>query len=143
MAGPNYLTIAPEEVVPGAVAFESLPAGEAIAEGEGYYLDAGTGKAKLAVNTSAAEAALRGVCVGGAAAANQRMVGQRTGSLVAGATAAVIVGTPYFVSGTPGKFCPIADVAPEAFVTLAAFGDADDSLALNITPSGIQVPGGD
>jgi len=123
--------------VAGTETFETLYAGEAIAVGEGYYQLAADLKAYRALNDTAVHAALRGICVAGAAGAGQKMVGQRNMSLTLGSGAAPAVGTPYFVSANAGKFCPVGDLGSGVYVSLAGFGDAVNALKFGINNTGI------
>lgn len=136
------LAITTTEVVAGTVgspSFDQLVAAEVIDPGEVYYINA-VGQAALADNSTAIKAAAKGIAVSGALVAGQYIVGQKNKKVVLGATAAVGQGTPYFLSGTPGKICPAADLAAEDYVTPLGIGGADDDLVLGIAPSGIAVP---
>jgi len=126
------LTITTTQVLPAAtgVSFDELYAGEVIAPGQAYYLKASDSKAYLASTATAAEAAARGICVSGALAANQRMVGQKTGDVTLGAGAAPAVGTPYFVGDAPGSIVPLADLGAGDFMHFLGWGKAGNKLQL-------------
>jgi len=136
------LAITTTEVQPGAAAsstFHTGDAGEAIDPGEFCYVDATDGnKIKLADADAAAAAAavVKGGAVNGAEAANQRVTLQCTGPITVGATAAPAK-VPYFLSDTPGKVCPLADLGAGDRVTYVGTGDGTSIIHLGIHASGI------
>lgn len=133
------LTITATQVLPAATGatFEELFAGEALDCGEVYYLKTSDGKAWRALDATAAEASARGIVVSAAKAANQKMVGQRSGLVTLGAGAAPAVGTPYFVSDNAGKIAPLADLGAGDYMTVLGFGASGNKIQLGIVASGI------
>jgi hypothetical protein len=110
-------------------------AGAAIAAGDIVYLDtATTGKWQLA-DSDAASAEARGqtanigVALNGAAA-NQPVVVLVGGPVTVGAV--LTAGTAYYLSDTPGKLCPVADISGGDYFTL--MGLAASTSVLNVDP---------
>ncbi|TBA38435.1 hypothetical protein [Rhizobium ruizarguesonis] len=110
-------------------------AGETIAAGKAIYLAATTNRWMLADSNSAtAEArqakaiALNGASVG------QPVSFQKSGDITIGA--ALVAGTAYYLSDTPGGICPLADVGTGEYVCLLGLAKSTSVLAI-----GIQFPG--
>jgi hypothetical protein len=105
------LSITAANVVAGSGAKKVTgTAGATIVAGEAVYYDTATSTYKLA-DTDSATAAVRspaGIALNGAAA-NQPVTVLTSGPITIGAT--VAVGDVYYLSGTPGKLAPFADVA--------------------------------
>jgi hypothetical protein len=113
--------------------------GATIAAGQTVYKDPTTGKYLLADNNSPTVAARTpdGIALNGGAL-NQPVTVQTGGDINVGA--ALTVGTPYFMSDTPGGICPLADLATGEFVTLLGIATAANNLKMGILVSGVAVP---
>ncbi|MGY5791914.1 hypothetical protein ACXHXM_16885 len=118
-------------------------AGAAIAAGDIVYLDATTtGKWQLADSDAAAaeargQTANLGVALN-SAAANQPISVLTGGPVTVGAV--LTAGTAYYLSDTPGKLCPVADITGGDYFTL--IGLAASASVLNVDPqySGVASP---
>ncbi|MBB3396871.1 hypothetical protein [Rhizobium sp. BK060] len=118
-------------------------AGAAIAAGDIVYLDATTtGKWQLADSDAAAaeargQTANLGVALN-SAAANQPISVLTEGPVTVGAV--LTAGTAYYLSDTPGKLCPVADITGGDYYTL--IGLAASTSVLNVDPqySGVASP---
>lgn len=109
-------------------------AGVTITAGQAVYLDATTGKWALADADSATAAQRRaaGIALNGAAL-NQPIKVLTSGDVTIGAT--VTAGVAYYLSGTAGGICPVADVGTGEYVCL--LGIATSASVLRV---GIQFP---
>lgn len=104
------LSITAASVVRGSNAStQQADAGVAITAGQALYISSATGKFALAdSNSGTAEAkAATHIALNGAAA-NQPVLGQKSGDITIGAT--LTPGATYWLSDTPGGICPDADV---------------------------------
>lgn len=104
-------------------------AGVAITAGQAVYLSPTTGKYDLA-DTDSATAAVRaahGVALNGAAA-NQPIAVCTKGPVTIGAT--LVAGEVYYLSGTAGGICPVADVAAGDYPLVV--GQAASTSVLNV-----------
>lgn len=135
------ITVTASNVVAGAGAATTTgTAGAAIAAGEVVFLDATTtGKWQLA-DSDAATAAARGqgANVGialNSASANQPLVVQTSGPITLGAVLAA--GQAVYLSATPGKLCPLADLLAGDYVTLLGLATSTSVLDLDIQYSGV------
>lgn len=126
------LTITAASVVAGANAKITYgTAGATITAGQAVYLDSTTGKWALA-DTDSATAAVRsamGIALNGAAI-NQPVAVQSAGALTIGAT--IAAGVAYYLSGTPGGICPIADVAAGDYPLILGMGASTTVLNVSI-----------
>lgn len=105
-------------------------AGAAIAIGEVVYKDS-NGKYQLADADGAT--ALRspiGFALSGASAANQPIHVLKSGPLTVGAV--LTAGTAYYLSDTPGKICPLADVTGGDYIVLIGLATSTSVLQVNI-----------
>lgn len=125
------LSITAANVVPGSNAkTETGVAGATITAGQVVYKDSADNKFKLA-DTDSATAAARspyGIALNGASA-NQPLTVQISGSITIGA--AVTAGVFYYLSGTAGGICPVADVAAGDYPCV--IGPATSASLMNIT----------
>ncbi|MBB4192791.1 hypothetical protein [Rhizobium aethiopicum] len=118
-------------------------AGAAIAAGDIVYLDtATTGKWQLA-DSDAATAEARGQTgnIGVAlnsAAANQPIVVQTEGPVTLGAV--LTAGVAYYLSDTPGKLCPVADITGGDYYTLVGLAASTTVLNVDFQYSGVASP---
>ena len=132
------LTITAASVVPGSDARISHgTAGATITAGQAVYLDsATTGKWQLA-DTDSATAAVRaahGVALN-SASLNQPIAVQTEGDITIGAT--IAAGVAYYLSGTPGGICPVADVAAGDYPLVIGMGKSTTVLDINIVYPGV------
>jgi hypothetical protein len=109
---------------------QRLVLGAAVAAGELVYKEASSSKAKLADNDNAtAEVrAVFGMALGGGATDQPVLFAQNTAIVDVGAV--LTAGVDYYLSGTPGKICPRADVTT---------GDDPVRIGMALTPSRLQL----
>ncbi|MER9883102.1 hypothetical protein [Mesorhizobium sp. M0118] len=106
-------------------------AGATITAGQWVYLDSTTGKYGLA-DTDSATAGVRsaiGVALN-SASANQPLAVQSDGLVTIGG--AILAGVAYYLSGTPGAMCPIADVAAGDYPLVLGMGVSTTVLDISI-----------
>jgi len=120
---------------------QNATAGEAITAGQVVYSDA-TNSVKLAqADGTAAEAVAVGIALNNAAS-GQPITYVVSGGINPGGT--VVVGKPYFVSGTAGGIAIINTATPIPavgdYVTLLGIGTTSSNIALSIIVSGVEVP---
>lgn len=115
---------------------EQALAGETITAGQAVYLDSSSGKYLKADADSATAAAraVRGIALNGASL-NQPLSIQRTGDITIGGTLAA--NTAYYLSGTPGGICPLADVGTGEYMTLIGVAISTTVLRLGILSTGV------
>ena len=129
------ITVTAASVVAGSDSTTvSGTAGVTITAGQAVYLDATTGKWALADADSATVAQRRaaGIALNGAAL-NQPIKVLTSGDITIGAT--VTAGVAYYLSGTAGGICPVADIGAGEYVNL--IGIATSATVLRV---GIQFP---
>ncbi|WP_353834022.1 hypothetical protein [Mesorhizobium sp.] len=100
------------------------------------YLDSTTGKWALA-DTDSATAAVRGahgVALNGAVL-NQPIAVCTAGPVTIGAT--IEAGTAYYLSGTAGGICPVADVAAGDYPLIIGMGSSTTVLQVGIVYPGV------
>lgn len=133
------LTITATSVVPGSNAvIERGTAGETIVAGKAVYLDSTAKKYKLADSDAATAEARKatGIALNGASL-NQPVAVQSFGDVTIGAT--LVAGTAYYLSGTPGGICPVADVGAGEYVCLLGLAKSTTVLAINIQYPGVSL----
>lgn len=133
------LSITPANVLAGSNAVRaSGTAGVAIVAGNLVYKDTVTGKYLLADNNAADVNARKpaGVALNNAAP-NQPMDIQTAGDITIGA--AVVAGTDYFLSTTPGAICPRADVIAGMNVCLIGLAKSTSVIAIDIQAPGVTL----
>lgn len=111
-------------------------AGAGVTAGQAVYRDATDGKFKLADNDGSGTRQVDGIALH-AAAADQPLAVQSGGDITIGAT--LTPGTSYFLSGTPGGLCPVADVASGDDVILIGLAVSASVLRLKITDTGVTL----
>lgn len=111
-------------------ATETRTAAAAIAAGEVVYLDA-AGKYNLADTDSATAIARkpRGIALN-SGAAGQPVTIARSGDVTLGAVLSKAVA--YYLSGTPGKIAPVADVAAGDYVSIVGMAISTSVLRVDI-----------
>jgi len=115
-------------------------AGAAIAAGEIVYKEAASGKCKLADNDAVA-AEIRsayGMALNGAADGQPLNVA-KNGSEINLGSAVLTVGTDYYLSGTPGKICPRADVTSGDDPVRIGWAKTTAILVLDIADMGVTL----
>ncbi|MBB5664747.1 hypothetical protein GGE68_002944 [Rhizobium leguminosarum] len=139
------IVITAANVVAGASAQTKTGiAGATIAAGDIVYLDSTTtGKWQLA-DSDAAAAEARGLTgnIGMAlnsAALNQPVVVAMPGTQVT-VGAVLTAGTAYYLSDTPGKLCPVADITGGDYFTLMGLAASTTVLNLDVQYSGVASP---
>jgi len=131
------LTITAANVVRGSNAkIETGTFGATITAGQAVYRDAADGEYKLS-DTDSVTAAVRGVR---GIALNSGSDGQpgtiiRSGDLTIGAT--LTAGVAYYLSGTPGGICPVADVAAGDYPVVIGIASSTTVLKVDIVESGV------
>lgn len=133
------IVITPANVVPGANAVTaSGVAGAAITAGQVVYRDPSTRKWLLADNNSPTADARTpfGIALSNAAL-NQPLVVQTEGDINLGA--ALTVGTPLFLSDTPGGICPLADLLAGEFVSFLGIAVSASNFKMKPLVSGVAV----
>jgi len=126
------LTVTAANVVAGADSTTvSGTAGVTITAGQAVYLDATTGKYALADADSATVAQRRaiGIALNGAAL-NQPIKVLTSGDITTGAT--MTAGVAYYLSGTAGGICPVADVGTGEYVCLLGIAKSTTVLGFSV-----------
>lgn len=129
------LTITSANVISRGKSVDST-AGATLVAGDVVYDDAGS--SKLADNDSATAAARspKGIALNGAATGQPVKVHTK-GPIVIGAT--LTPGVAYYLSGTPGKICPVADLSTGDYPTLIGIATSASVLDVNIQESGVAL----
>ena len=115
---------------------ESGTAGEAITAGQAVYKSSSTSKWMLAdADSATAEArTATGIALNGASA-NQPIRVHKSGDLTINAV--LTANLPYFLSGTAGGICPIADVGTGEYLCQLGIAKSTTVLAVNIQATGV------
>lgn len=132
------LVITAANVKPGADAkIETGYAGEALAAGKVAY-KAANGRYMLADSNSGTSLARqgRGIVLNGAAA-DQPVSVQTGGKITIGA--AVVAGTAYYLSDTPGGICPVADVGTGESVNLLGLASSATEIVIDTAFPGVTL----
>ncbi len=130
------LVITPASVIPASDATtEQGTAGATITAGQVVYLDTADGKYKLADTDSATALARspRGIALH-ASLSGQPLKILRSGGITIGAV--VAVGESYWLSGTAGGICPVADVAAGDYPCFIGIGTSLSAIKVSITEAG-------
>lgn len=130
----------------GGVTIASVTTGEtSFAGGEVVYLDPADldsdniGKAKLAdANGTATTAKAAGITLHPSNLNQPVQIIALDSNFIPGAT--LTAGMQYVLSATPGKICPVTDMASGWFYTPLFVGMDATHANLNVTPSGLQRP---
>jgi predicted lysophospholipase L1 biosynthesis ABC-type transport system permease subunit len=134
------LSITAANVLPvSEVPLEIGTAGAAIAAGEQVYLSSATNKWLLADSNSATAEARKGsataLC---SAAADQPIVVGKGGKVNFGAV--LTVGATYYLSATPGKICPAADLATGMYPQVVGMAETTSVMKLSYATPGVALP---
>lgn len=133
------IVVTAASVVKGAGAsVTDMTAGATITAGQVIYKEAATGLAKLAdADSATAEARIPyGIALNGAAV-SQPVEVLRSGLLTTGAT--LTAGTEYWLSGTPGAFCPAADKAAGDRSVLIGIATSTSVMRVLMIDSGVTL----
>ena len=131
------ITVTPGSVVQGAGAnVESGVAGATITAGQAVYLDATSGRYKLADSDSGTAAArtAKGIALN-SASDGQPLSIQVKGDITIGAT--VVANTAYYLSNTAGGICPLADVGAGEFMQLIGIGISATQIRMGLLATGV------
>lgn len=112
--------------------------GETVVPGDAVYLADATGLYMLA-DSNSATAEVRtpdGIALNGGGA-GQPVEVLLSGPLTLGAI--LTAGVAYYLSDTPGKLCPVADVGSGEYATVIGIAASTTSLLVKINPSGVAL----
>lgn len=133
------LSITAASVVPRAGSRSATgTAGATITAGQVVYLDPADGRYKLADTDSATVAARTPAGI----AANAASSGQPLSVIVSGPVtigATVAAGVAYYLSGTSGGICPVADVASGDYPVIIGMATSTSILNVNIQAPGVAL----
>ena len=133
------LTLTAANVLAGSNATTNLgTAGATITAGQVVYFDDTTKTYKLA-DTDSATAAVRspaGFALNGASAGQPLMV-QTGGDLTLGEV--LTAGVAYYLSGTAGGICPVADVTSGDYPVILGMAKSTSVLAIKIVEAGVAI----
>lgn len=119
----------------GAVAEDGI-SGDTITAGQALYKAAdGTWVRADADSATALARAATAIALNGASAGQPIKV-QRSGSLTLGAT--LTAGVTYYLSGTPGGICPVADVGTGEYFDIIGIATSTTVLKLAFAYSGVS-----
>lgn len=134
------ITVTAANVIPqsNAVIDRSRNAGATIAAGEMVYLDATTKTWKLADADSATQEIQEttGMALNGAAA-GQPLAVQTSGDVALGVV--LTAGSRYYLSSTPGKIEPEADLSAGEEINLIGLAKSTSVLTIKITRPGVTL----
>ena len=140
------VTITPTNVVPPTASTTlhlspaTYVAGEEIDAGEVVCLLASDGKLYLADANQALKRDVKGFAGNSAVAANQRVDTITQSPALAVGAHGVTVGTPLFLSATPGKICPLADLVSGDLPVLVAYAASSTTLQVDIAIGSAVIP---
>jgi hypothetical protein len=129
------LSITAANVVRGTDAkLETGFAGATITAGQPVYRDSADGEYKLSDCNSATAAvrAVRGIAMN-SASDDQPLTIITQGKVTIGAT--LVAGVAYYLSGTPGGICPVADLTTGDYPTVLGIATSTTILNVNIQES--------
>ena len=117
----------------------TVTAGVTVAAGDVVYSDStDSNEYKLAINSSAAAAAAKGIALCGAGD-SQPLIIQTSGEINPGGT--VAVGQVYTVSTNAGKIAPVDDTSAAEYMTVLGIGKDTTTIILDINASGVATAG--
>lgn len=133
------LTITAANVQPySGASISQVTYGATITQGQVVYLNSGDGEYYLAdCDNTSATATAKGIAITPGGDGQIGLI-VTAGDLDVGAT--LTVGEIYVLSGTAGGIAPEADLASLDYVTILGVATAADSLKVDISVSGAQVP---
>lgn len=133
------ISITAANVVAGADAvIQGGSAGEAITAGQFVYKASATGLwMKADADSATAEARVpRGVALNGASTSQPLQVAT-SGDVTIGGT--LTAGVAYYLSGTAGGICPVADVGTGEYATVLGIAESASVLHVTIIASGVAL----
>lgn len=131
------LTITAANVVAGTNSTRDHgTSGETIAAGKAVFLDATTNKWMLSDNNGTGTRTVNGIALNGASL-NQPLAIHKSGDITIGAT--ITAGTAYYLSGTAGGICPVADLASGMDPILIGIAKSASVLAVDIQDPGVTL----
>lgn len=131
------ITVTAASVIPGSGARrieKVIDTAVTVTAGQSVYIDATSGKLKLADADAAASAAAVGIAELGGGAGQQIPVVYEDDAFTAGAT--LVVGETYVVSTTAGGIAPIGDLATGDYTTILGIATTAALLKLRIMVGG-------
>lgn len=131
------ISITPANVISHGTRIDRT-AGATVAAGDLVYDDVAAGNSKLADNDSATAAARspKGFALNGAANGQPLKVHTK-GPLTVGAVLAP--GIAYYLSGTPGKICPVGDLSTGDYPVFVGMATSSSVLDVAIKESGVAL----
>ena len=135
------LSITANSVVPStsAVKLNGGKAGEAIAAGELVYLTSTSNTYSLADANDNTKLPVAGIAGNSAGTGQALQVIVSDPSLTIG-THGVALGTPYFLSATAGKACPLADLTTGDYTTAVFITKTTTTVSFGILAGGAAIP---
>jgi hypothetical protein len=134
------LSITANSVVPSTSAVKlNGKAGEAIAAGEIVYLTSTSNTYSLADANDNTKLPAAGIAGNSAGTGQALQVIVSDPSLTIG-THGVALGTPYFLSRTAGKACPLADLTTGDYTTAVFITKTTTTVAFGILAGGAAIP---
>lgn len=113
--------------------------GGAVTAGDAVAKDANGAIAQADANGTGTLKTPIGVALNSAPGIGQPVAYTDDAPLLEGFTTTV-AGTPYILSATPGKVCPVGDLASGMTGSLIGFGATGNKMLVKIVPSGYAVP---
>lgn len=134
------LSITATAVVPSTSAVKlNGKAGETVAAGEIVYLTSTSNTYSLADANDNTKLPAAGIAGNSAGTGQALQVIVSDPSLTIG-THGVALGTPYFLSATPGKVCPLADLTTGDYTTAVFITKTTTTVAFGILAGGAAIP---
>ncbi|MXN45918.1 hypothetical protein GR138_12010 [Shinella kummerowiae] len=131
------LTITAASVVAGTNSTRDHgTAGETIAAGKAVFLEPTTNKWMLSDNNGTGTRTVNGIALNGASF-NQPLAIHKSGDITIGAT--LTAGTDYWLSGTAGGICPVADLDTGMDPVLIGIAKSASVLAVDIQDPGVTL----
>lgn len=111
--------------------------GATVVPGDALYKDSSDGLWKLADNDGASSLIRTptGLALNGGGSGQPVKV-LKSGNITLGSI--LTAGVSYYLSNTPGKLCPIADVGAGEYACFIGIATSTSILKVNITPSGVS-----
>jgi hypothetical protein len=134
------LSVTAASVKPGAGAqIKQGTSGGAVVAGDAVAKDSSGNIVQADANGAAPTNVLVGIALNSTPGAGQPIAYTDDAPLLEGFTATT-AGTPYVLSGTVAKVCPVADLASGMTGNLVGFGQASNKLQVKVVNSGAAVP---
>jgi hypothetical protein len=131
------IVITPANVIAGGNSTrDSGIAGEALLAGKTVFLNTTTNKWMLSDNNGSGTRSVGGIALVGASL-NQPVTFIKSGDLALGAT--LVAGTAYYLSGTPGGICPVADLVTGMDPVLIGIATSTTNINVSIQDVGVTL----